>query len=261
MKHIFKFPIQREVVKEKPVIKKNKKGEEYETTQKTKTKQEFQVKFRKPTMEEREMADFFYGRKVNEFIGQGFKTKAMMVKLISDVGGLSTDEMNDEMRDMVLQHIEARKVIELFDGAKDLSKEDQERLDDAKSDLTTTQMAMVRYEEAMRSQFANTADQMAENELIRWLVLNFSYYSEKQGEKEVDFPMFKGAKYEDKKKYLFEIEDLEDQDEIDPEDKKVRDIMKESYIKLVRIAAIWYQGYGDTQESIQKAIDEFYKED
>ena len=120
-------------------------------------------------------------------------------------------------------------------------------------------------ESDIRGQFNQTADSKAEQKLIEWLVINFSYYEDQlkekgktEGKKET-FPLFEGENYNEKRSYLIALQ--EDVEEITESSLlKAKKIFDESFEILIRVASIWYNKLGSDQESIGKILKELFDE-
>ena len=86
------------------------------------------------------------------------------------------------------------------------------------SSSISTKTEIHEYEVALASQFSQTADSKAEQKLIEWLVLNFSYYEEETDSKEDEekkenkglFPLFEGESYEAKRKSMILLQETDD---------------------------------------------------
>ena len=132
----------------------------------------------KPTVAEVENGEFFYGQKFNEFINAGFLTKAMLSKKMGNLGGLASKEDSDRLQTLMMENIEAARVVQFYGNAKNLDKEQEEKLKNAQEDFVNTQKEIHEYQELIRDQFSQTADAKAEQRLIEWFVFNFSFYED-----------------------------------------------------------------------------------
>jgi hypothetical protein len=173
MKEIYSFDVERKIKSSKPVM--HGKIESVEETVKA---IKHKVLLAKPSMSMIEEAEFFYGQKFNELINAGFYTKAMLNKKMGDIGGLASKISIESLQKAITDNIEASRVIEFYGKAEDLSDEQKEKLEAAKKNFVYTRSQVVDYEQAIRSQFSQTADVKAEQKLIEWLVFNLSFYEE-----------------------------------------------------------------------------------
>tara|TARA_Y100001938_G_scaffold145388_1_gene221926 strand:- start:1594 stop:2400 length:807 start_codon:yes stop_codon:yes gene_type:complete len=262
MKELYSFVVEREVTKETPYIKKTKNGP-VESTKKVKTKLKNRVVFAKPSIAEVEDAEFFYGQKFNSYINAGFLTKAMLAKKMGDIGGMKSKQAEDLMGSVMLENMEAAKVIEFFDGAKEKTEEQKEQLKEAKIKFTETQAAIHEFETQLRAQFDQTADARAEQKLIEWFLLKFSFYEDSvEGEddsKKEFFPLFEGEEYKEKREALLSLQEMEDDIE-DPHELRLKKIFDSSFETLIRVITIWYNKIGTDQKSIEEALKEFFGE-
>tara|TARA_R100000231_G_scaffold134416_1_gene107952 strand:- start:3559 stop:4371 length:813 start_codon:yes stop_codon:yes gene_type:complete len=262
MKKLYSFDIERKVEKQVPHVKKTKDGP-IETTKKVTKKIKNKVAFLKPSVSDLEDADFFYGQKYNEFINAGFLTKAMLAKKMGDLGGLTSEKAQKVMNELVAENVEAARKIEFFAGAKNLDEEQKKELKEAKESFTSTGKTIQTIENDLRSQFNQTADAKAEQKLIEWLVLHFSFYEDEvEGEekKKSWFSLFDGENYEEKRQFLVAVqEDINDISESTL--LKAKKIFDSSYQTLIRVASLWYNRIAEDQESMDKALKDLFEDD
>jgi hypothetical protein len=262
MKELYSFVVKREVEKQVPYVKKTKDGP-VESFKKSKTTVKNRIVLVKPSMSDVEDAEFFYGQKYNSFINSGFLTKAMLAKKMGDLGGMTSKKAEDVMSAVLLENIEASRVIEFFDESENLSEEQEKTLKDAKLKFAETQKQMLEYEVALRDQFSQTADARAEQKLIEWFVINFSFYEdtvkEKEDEKEKKdlFPLFEGEIYKEKRNFLLSLQEPEDDIE-DAQLLRIKNLFDSSFETLIRAVTIWYNKLGTDQKSIDEALTEFF---
>lgn len=259
MKQIYAFDVKREVVREVPHVKKTKNGP-VETTKKVKKTIKNKVIFQKPSIYDLEDADFFYGQKYNEFINAGFLTKAMLAKKMGDLGGMTSENGQEYLSELVSKSVEAARVVEFFEGSDSLDEEQKNQLEDAKKTYTTTTKEIQEIELGLRSQFSQTADAKAEQKLIEWLVLNFTSYEDQVDDtnKEI-FPLFEGENYDERRAFMMKLQEDEDID--DPSQLKIKTLYESSFETLIRVASIWYNKLGDDQETVEKALVELFQDE
>ena len=256
MKEIYSFDVSRKVESSKPVAKKVK-GVTVESVEKSIKEIKHRVVFAKPSMSMIEEAEFFYGQKFNELINAGFFTKAMLNKKMGDIGGLSSKTTIESLQKAISDNMEASRVIEFYGASTTLSDEQKEKLEEAKLIFSSSKSQVIDYEQAVRSQFSQTADVKAEQKLIEWLVFNLSYYEDDVDAKKELFPLFEGDAFEDKRSVYLELcETLEDIE--NPNLYKAKAIFDEAFKVLVRVASIWYNKIAEKPEDIKKAMDEMF---
>lgn len=241
MKEIYSFNIEREI----------------ELADKSTKKVTHRVAFLKPSMSKIEEAEFFYGQKFNEYINAGFFTRAMLNKKMGDIGGFASKSAVEALQKAVMDNIEASRVIEFYGGSEDLTDDQKNLLEEAKKTFIETQSSVSEYEQAIRSQFSQTADVKAEQKLIEWLVFHLSFYEEEvDGKKEI-FPLFSGDSFEDKREIYLKLceslEDIEDQTLL-----KSKGIFDKSFETLVRVASIWYNKIAEKQEDVEIALKNMF---
>jgi hypothetical protein len=262
MKELYSFVVKREVEKQVPYVKKTKDGP-VESFKKAKKTIKNRIVFAKPSVSDVEDAEFFYGQKYNSFINSGFLTKAMLAKKMGDLGGMTSKKAEDLMSAVLLENIEASRVIQFFDESENLSEEQEEQLKDAKLKFAETQKTMHDYEMGLREQFSQTADSKAEQKLMEWFVLNFSFYEDAVKEKEDTkekkdlFPLFEGEDYKEKRKSLLDLQEPESDIE-DAHLLRMKNLFDSAFETLIRVVTIWYNKLGTDQKSIDEALTEFF---
>ena len=259
MKEIYSFSANRKIEKTIPYIKKIK-GEAVESTKKVVEEISNRIVFAKPSMATIEEAEFFYGQKFNEYINSGFLTKAMLNKKMGDIGGITSKINIESLQKTIVDNLEASRVIEFYGEAKDLNDEQKEKLVEAKESFALSRNNIFEYEQAMRSQFSQTADAKAEQKLIEWLVFNLSYYEEEVDNKKQLFHLFEGDSFDQKRRTYLElcesVEDITDQSLL-----KIKGIFDQAFTTLVRVASIWYNKIAEKQEEIENSLVEMFSEE
>jgi hypothetical protein len=241
-------------------VKKTKNGP-VESTKKVKKTIKNRLVFIKPTVSQLEDADFFYGQKYNELINAGFLTKAMLAKKMGDLGGMTGKASEEIMAELISENMEASRSIQFFEGSKNLDEEQKKQLEEAKVSFAKTNNAIQNIERDMRGQFNQTAEAKAEQKLIEWLVLNFSFYEDKlDDDKKTLFALFDGENYDEKRSYLLslqeDIEDIESSALL-----KAKNIFDGSFTTLIRVASIWYNKLGKDQKTIKEALKDLFEEE
>ena len=104
----------------------------------------------KPTVAEVENGEFFYGQKYNEYINAGFLTKAMLSKKMGDLGGFTSKNDSDVLQRLLMENVEAARIVQFYGEAKNLDKEQKEKLKNAQDDFVATQKRIYEYQESLR---------------------------------------------------------------------------------------------------------------
>lgn len=227
---------------------------------KSKKKIKNKVVIVKPTVAEVENGEFFYGQKYNEYINAGFLTKAMLSKKMGDLGGFTSKNDSDVLQRLLMENVEAARIVQFYGEAKNLDKEQKEKLKNAQDDFVSTQKRIYEYQESLREQFAQTADAKAEQKLVEWFVFNYSFYEDKVDKEKELFPIFQGESFDDKRNFYLALSD--EDTKIDDEDfKKAKEIFDASHETLIRVISIWFNKMGNDQESIDKALKDLFEEE
>jgi len=208
-KSIYDFTATKKV--EKPVEEITKvKGKEVKTI--TNEVQDVPVKilFKKPSRREEEMAQLFYAKQVNHYArDESLMTKAMLLNKYRDSGGLMSEKTQKERADAYTKIL---KVQEEYVELKALSrptKKKKQRMEELEKEFTELQNYVVDLEAAHNALLENTADAHAQNDLLRWYAMRFTYVQEEEDDDPV--PYFVGEDYEEKLEDYYNKEESEDE--------------------------------------------------
>ena len=227
---------------------------------KSKKKIKNKVVIVKPSVAEVENGEFFYGQKYNEYINAGFLTKAMLSKKMGDLGGFTSKNDSDVLQRLLMENVEAARIVQFYGEAKKLDDEQKEKLKNAQDDFVATQKRIHEYQESLREQFSQTADAKAEQKLVEWFVFNYSFYEDKVDKEKELFPIFQGESFDDKRDFYLALSD--EDTKVDDEDfKKAKEIFDASHETLIRVISIWFNKMGNDQESIDKALKDLFEEE
>jgi|TARA_R110001592_G_scaffold118639_10_gene321171 hypothetical protein len=257
MKELYSFQIKRKAKLKTIVQKENAKGKIVESTKTTTKTISHKVIFAKPSYAEIENAEFFYGQQYNDYINAGYLTRYLLNKKIEDAGGGSSKSSNDFINKAFVDNMEAAKVIEFYEGQKDLDEEQKKKLEGAKEVFVETQKNVADFEEFHRIQYNQTAEAKSEQKLIEWFIFNFSYYEDKIKDSTETFPLFVGDDFTEKREHYLQLcEDEEDLE--DPTILKNKGIFDLSFETLAKVANLWYNKMGSGQKEIEESIKEVF---
>lgn len=223
--------------------------------------EEVKVIIKKPNHSMIEDGEFYYATKFNEMINAGFLSKAMMQKKFSDLGGNIGKANMEELQNEFLNLYDAQRVVEFFGGAKeeDLNDEQKEKLKKAEATLVESRRLLIEQNMYLTSMFQQTADAQAQTKLMKWFAFFCSFYEESAGKKVEEFELFEGSNLAEKESFYSLIMD-ENYDEEDLDVVKRADIIKQVSSKIGQVLALWYNGLGDDQESLDEQIANIEKE-
>ena len=95
----------------------------------------------------------------------------MLSKKMGDLGGFTSKNDSDVLQRLLMENVEAARIVQFYGEAKNLDKEQKEKLKNAQDDFVATQKRIYEYQESLREQFSQTADAKAEQKLVEWFVL------------------------------------------------------------------------------------------
>ena len=219
--------------------------------------EDVKILIKRPNHIEVEDAEFVYSQKFNQLLSAGFLSRSMMNKKYGDIGGVYSEKMLKELSIAVEKLADCERTIQFFESAEDLSNEHREELAEAKEVYTNIQFNIANMDNDLESMYSNSADTKAEAHMIKWYVLFLSFFEETIGEETEVFPIFDGNTFAEKIESFSEfLSDVDDNDEEGLSKKKK--IASASLEKLSQIINLWWSGYGETEEALEKNFKKFF---
>jgi hypothetical protein len=221
------------------------------------------VCFAKPSHGDIEDAEYIYSQRFNKLLNDGFLSRAMMTKRFDDIGGMFSDKKNEDIASQIKSLFEAKKTIEFFGGAKKLSEEQKQELEKAEKSYIALEKRIIENDVQLEQMYSQSADAKAEEYLVKWFVVNCSYFYEKVKDgkkiKEEAFPLFDGATFKEKDNQLSDLLEEEESGE-DPMISRKKKIVKKYLYLIQRIVSLWYNGHAKDQESAESSLAKFFPE-
>ena len=258
-RELYSFSIDIEREKEKEITKekkrKNKETGKMETIEETvirtvKEQVPVRVLLKKPSRTQIEDGDMFYSIWLNKFIKMGLLTRAMLAKKQVDVGGTLNDDDKMNYAKLYLKLFEKQQNIIRYSAKeqKDMSPDEQERLQSAVSELAVIRKQLSDFEAAQASIFDHTADVKARNKTITWFLLHLAFVQEGEGDSSEDSAdvsaLFPGTDYEERYRSYQELD--ENQDEV----------FLKAIDKLSTVATIWYMSGVQDQDQFEAVLEQ-----
>lgn len=220
-------------------------GQETKVLEKETVEIPVKVLFKKPGRRDEEEGDLFYSKKMHEFMKAGILTRAMMANKYKDTGGFVSEATAKEYGETVLRYIELEKEIALLKATKKATAKQKEKVENLEKEFAATQKKIIDLQTYQDSLMKESADDKAQNELLRWYALNF-FYVQKDEEDEPEL-YFKGETYEDKLDSYYELED------------EMSDLHKQIAPKIGTAVAVYYYRRVKNPEEFKKIIEEAEK--
>ena len=82
----------------------------------------------------------------------------------------------------------------------------------------------------------------------------------KKGKKEL-FPLFEGESFKERREFLVDLQDLEEEETKDPHLLRLKTLYNSSFETLIRVITIWYNKLATDQKSIDKTLKDLFSED
>lgn len=197
---------------------------------------------KQPTRRQMEEADMEYSIEMSRCVKDGILTKAMLLNKYSDTGG-------------IMSEAEAKALAEMYGRLGELQTEFTSWKMSDKSQLSEKQKETIEEMAELRRNIAktetnfsallnHTSDSKAQTKVISWYLLSLTNLEDENGDLE---PYFKGETFEDKREYLYKLEEDED---------PLLDLV---YDKLTAFISFWYFSVSATREdfeNLEKDIEE-----
>jgi hypothetical protein len=234
MKELFSYivKVNKEIEKTET---KEENGQKITVTQKIKEEVPVRIVIKQPSRKNLEDAELQFSIEMSNCIKKGILTKGMLTKKYSDTGGVLSE---DDAKELVTLY---NKITQLQNDLLRLtSKSDYDKQAEAEviEKITTLRMRMVQVESTYRALFDNTADNIAQNNVIRWFCLHMAH-TQVMPDGNIE-PMFKGATTEQKLEALHEMDENGDE------------IYSKAYRKLATFMSFWFFSKNAKREDFEK---------
>ena len=234
MKELFSYivKINKEIEKTET---KEENGQKITVTQKVKEDVPVKIIIKQPSRKNLEDAELQFSIEMSNCIKKGILTKGMLTKKYSDTGGVLSE---DDAKELVTLY---NKITQLQNDLLRLtSKSDYDREAEAIiiDKITNLRMRMVQVESTYRALFDNTADNIAQNNVIRWFCLHMAH-TQIIPDGNIE-PMFKGTTTEQKLESLHQMDENEDE------------LYAKAYRKLATFMSFWFFSKNAKREDFEK---------
>jgi len=234
MKELFSYivKVNKEVEKTET---KEENGQKITVTQKIKEEVPVRVIIKQPSRKNLEDAELQFSVELSNCIKKGILTKGMLTKKYSDTGGMLSEEDAKELVTLYNKITQYQNELLLLTSKTDYDKQIEAEIINR---ITTTRMRMVQVESLYRTLFDNTADNIAQNNVIRWFCLHMAH-TQIMPDGNIE-PMFKGNSTERKLESLHQMDENEDE------------IYTKAYRKLATFMSFWFFSKNAKHEDFQK---------
>jgi hypothetical protein len=235
MKELYSFTVNLEEEVEKTETREED-GKTVTTTQKIKEEVPYRIILKQPSRKNIEDADLQFSIEMSNCIKKGILTKGMLVKKYSDTGGLMSEDDAVEMTKL-FAYIEKRQQ-EYLKAVARVEGRNQQEEDAIIADIIKSRQRVIELESLYLNLFSNTADTIAQNNVIRWFCL-YMTHKQKIPDGSID-PMFPGYSLEQKIESLHEMDEKEDP------------LYSKVYRKVATFMSFWYFSKNASKEDFEK---------
>jgi len=234
MKELFSFNItvNKEVEKTET---KEENGQTITVTQKVKEDVPVRIIIKQPSRKNMEDADLQYSVEMSNCVKKGILTKGMLTKKYSDTGGMFSEDDAKELMKLYSIVVSWQNELTRVVSKTDVNKEAETDLIDK---ILAAKARIVQLESDNLTLFNNTADTIAQNNVIRWFCLNMSH-TKVMPNGNIE-PMFKGLTTEEKLAQLYVMDETEDV------------VYTKAFLKLMTFVSFWYFSKNAKKEDFEK---------
>lgn len=234
MKELFSYivKINKEVEKTET---KEENGQKITVTQKIKEEVPVKIIIKQPSRRNLEDAELQFSIEMSNCIKKGILTKGMLTKKYSDTGGMLTENDAKELVALYNKLTTHQNELLRLTSKSDYDKEAESAIIDK---ITITRMRMVEVESSYRTLFENTADNIAQNNVVRWFCLHMAHM-QVMPDGNIE-PLFKGSTTEEKLNSLHEMDENGDE------------IYTKAYRKLATFMSFWFFSKNAKREDFEK---------
>jgi hypothetical protein len=234
MKELFSYTVKVTKDVEKTETREEN-GQKITVTQKVKEEVPVKVIIKQPSRRNLEDAELQFSIEMSNCIKKGILTKGMLAKKYSDTGGLLSEEDGKELTSLYTKLIEYQNDLTRLTSKSEPDKEAEAAII---SKITSTRLRMVELESAYQTLFNNTADNIAQNNVIRWFCLHMAH-TQVVPDGNIE-PMFKGATTDEKINTMHEMDENGDE------------LYSKAYRKLATFMSFWYFSKNAKKEDFEK---------
>jgi hypothetical protein len=234
MKELFSYTVKINKEIEKTETKEEN-GQKITVTQKVKEEVPVKIIIKQPSRKNLEDAELQFSIEMSNCIKKGILTKGMLTKKYSDTGGVLSEEDAKELVTLYNKITQLQNDLLRLNSKTDYDKEAEAVIIDK---ITNMRMRMVQVESAYRALFDNTADNIAQNNVVRWFCLHMAH-TQIMPDGNIE-PMFKGTTTEQKLESLHEMDENSDE------------VYNKAYKKLATFVSFWYFSKNAKREDFEK---------
>lgn len=234
MKELFSYivKVNKEVEKTET---REENGQKITVTQKVKEDVPVKIIIKQPSRKNLEDAELQFSIEMSNCIKKGILTKGMLTKKYSDTGGVLSEDDAKELVTLYNKITQLQNDLLRLTSKSDYDKEAEAVIIDK---ITNLRMRMVQVESTYRALFDNTADNIAQNNVIRWFCLHMAH-TQVIPDGNIE-PMFKGATTEQKLESLHQMDENEDE------------LYAKAYRKLATFMSFWFFSKNAKREDFEK---------
>lgn len=233
MKELFDFTVKINKEVEKTETREED-GKTITVTSKVKEDVPVRIVFKQPSRRDTEEAEIQFSVEMSNCIKKGILTKGMLVKKYSDTGGIFSE---DDDKRLTAMYIDIAKLQREYVALENGTAEQKQKAEVVLEKLAATRKEMVDLESTYLNLFNNTADVIAQNNIIRWFCINLAHKQEGGGKIE---PLFTGSTYEQKLENMRDLDEAEDP------------LYQAAFRKLATFVSYWYFSKNATKEDFKK---------
>tara|TARA_Y100000592_G_C5482423_1_gene326502 strand:+ start:3793 stop:4521 length:729 start_codon:yes stop_codon:yes gene_type:complete len=231
----------------------NIKKEIYSFDVKIKTEEEesskdYRIIIKAPNRSESEEADLQYSIEISNLLKKGVLTRAMLLKKYDELTGgdqhrlkRHMEQIREKSREYHLASYDLGELLVRNKDKKRVAKKDKDTIEELKLKVSDLKQEIVLLEAEYSQLFEFTADSKAAQKQILWYVAHLCYYSEDDTQEWQ--PLVPGENWEEKRDYLYEIEDSEE---------SINPLIEQSIGKCLAFISLWYHSVNPSLQDFEE---------
>lgn len=216
---------------------------EYQVGDETVTKN---IVLAKPSPRQMEEGQMEYAAQVSHLVRKGIMTRAMIYKKYQDIGsGTLPESLELDIVDAKVKFSQLNTDLQRLEAKKRTTAEDKLKIATLQRDIVELQNELVETEIARNSIYDQSADNLANNQMIFWWIFEITHIQNEDQAEPVK--MFKGRDLEAKKDAFYKWEEEE------PE------FYKAAASRIIAFVSLLYYQKSVSEEDFKKHEEEFFK--
>lgn len=208
---------------------------------------DYRIVIKAPNRSESEEADLQYSIEISNLLKKGVLTRAMLLKKYDELTGgdqhrlkRHMEQIREKSREYHLASYDLGELLVRNKDKKRVAKKDKDTIEELKLKVSGLKQEIVLLESEYSQLFEFTADSKASQKQILWYLAHLCFYSEDDSEGWQ--PLVPGENWEEKRNYLYDIEDAEE---------SINPLVEQSLGKCLAFISLWYHSVNPSLQDFE----------